>query len=73
MVFRGNGLQIDYELFSSQSLTVTDFARILRLTVGTVVKSIRILLCLTDDIIFFNVTSEIYECLKCNLLFRLAK
>jgi len=25
---------------------------------------------LTDDIIFFNVTSEIYECLRCNLRFR---
>jgi len=27
---------------------------------------------LTDDIIFFNVTSEIYECLRCNLRFRFA-
>ncbi len=25
---------------------------------------------LTDDIIFFNVTSETYECLRCNLRFR---
>lgn len=25
---------------------------------------------LTDDIFFFNVTSEIYECLRCNLRFR---
>ena len=27
---------------------------------------------LTDDIFFFNVTSEIYECLRCNLRFRFA-
>ncbi len=25
---------------------------------------------LTDDIFFFDVTSEIYECLRCNLRFR---
>jgi hypothetical protein len=25
---------------------------------------------LTDNVLFFNVTSEIYECLKCNLRFR---
>ena len=25
---------------------------------------------LTDDIFFFSVTSEIYECLRCNLRFR---
>lgn len=25
---------------------------------------------LADDIIFFNVTSETYECLRCNLRFR---
>jgi DNA-directed RNA polymerase subunit M/transcription elongation factor TFIIS len=25
-----------------------------------------------DDIIFFHVTSEIYECLRCNLRFRFA-
>lgn len=25
---------------------------------------------LTDDIFFFNVTQEIYECLRCNLRFR---
>jgi hypothetical protein len=27
---------------------------------------------LTDDIFFFDVTSEIYECLRCNLRFRFA-
>jgi hypothetical protein len=27
---------------------------------------------LTDDIFFFDVTSEIYECLHCNLRFRFA-
>ena len=28
---------------------------------------------LTDDVIFFNVTLEIYECLRCNLRFRFAR
>lgn len=27
---------------------------------------------LTDEIFIFNVTSEIYECLRCNLRFRFA-
>ena len=27
---------------------------------------------LTDDIIFFNVSSKIYKCLRCNLRFRFA-
>ena len=27
---------------------------------------------LTDDIFFFDVTSEIYECLRCNLRFSFA-
>ncbi|MDD5167584.1 MAG: hypothetical protein PHN75_02115 [Syntrophales bacterium] len=27
---------------------------------------------LTDDIFFFNVTSEVYECIRCNLRFRFA-
>jgi hypothetical protein len=26
----------------------------------------------TEDIFFFNVTSEVYECLRCNLRFRFA-
>ncbi len=28
---------------------------------------------LTDDIFYFHVTSEIYECLRCNLRFRFAR
>jgi len=27
---------------------------------------------LTDDVFFFNVTLEVYECLRCNLRFRFA-
>lgn len=27
---------------------------------------------LTDDVFYFHVTSEIYECLRCNLRFRFA-
>jgi DNA-directed RNA polymerase subunit M/transcription elongation factor TFIIS len=28
---------------------------------------------LTNDVFFFNVTKEIYECTRCNLRFRFAK